>query len=46
MTLIEYDAAFRGYLESRGIDPDARLASRADLDDLMRRYPDAPSTEG
>lgn len=39
LTLIEYDAAARGYLESKGVSPDAGM-SRRRLDELLALFPD------
>lgn len=42
MTMREYDAAQRGYLQSRGVDMSKRGGgmTRARLDELKRLYPD------
>lgn len=42
LTLIEYDAATRGYLEAKGIDPDGGRMSQRRLDELMAQFPDDP----
>jgi len=39
MTLIEYDAAYRGYLESRGATAIAKPTRRR-LEELKQLYPD------
>ena len=43
MTLVEYDAAQRGYLEARGIDR-RRGMTRSRLDELKTLYPDRPAS--
>lgn len=42
MTLIEYDAAMRGYLEAKGVSVAPRV-TRDHLHELMARYPDTPT---
>lgn len=40
-TIIEYDAAVRGYLQSKGIDPSKpRAMTRRRLEELRTLYPD------
>lgn len=45
MTLIEYDAAVRGYLEAKGVKPGSGPMRRSRLEELMALYPDAPSPD-
>lgn len=41
MTVVEYDAAVRGYLQRNGVDPAAPPAmTRSRLEELKRLYPD------
>ena len=39
-TLIEYDAAFRGYCERHGIKPEGDGMTRAGLEALKAQFPD------
>lgn len=42
MTLIEYDAAWRGYAARRGVNVDApRPMTRRRMAELLTQYPDA-----
>lgn len=41
MTLLEYDAAWRGYCQANGINPAGRGVSRSRLEQLKAMYPDA-----
>lgn len=41
MTLLEYDAAWRGYCQANGIDTSRRGMTRDRLEELKRLYPDA-----
>lgn len=44
MTLIEYDAAWRGYASRRGVNVDApRPMTRRRMAELLTQYPDAPN---
>lgn len=40
MTLIEYDAALAGYLESKGVKAGPAGMTRKRIDELKRLYPD------
>lgn len=44
MTLIEYDAAVRGYLEAKGVKPGSGPMRRTRLEELMALYPDDKPT--
>lgn len=39
MSIVEYDAAWRGYAEKHGIKPEPGMTRRR-LEELMRQYPD------
>jgi hypothetical protein len=43
MTVIEYDAAWRGYAERHGLGRGQAGMSRRRLEELKRLYPDAPA---
>lgn len=45
MTLVEYDAAWRGYCERYGIKPEPDGMTRRRLDELKAMFPDAPVAE-
>ncbi len=44
MSLLEYDAALRGYLEAKGVKRNPTMR-RAELQALMAQFPDTPNPQ-